>query len=125
MRLAAVLLLVVFGMHYLGDIIATGYVERAAAARAWEYVLRGAGGALVLLVVGLLVRRPVVWALCLWGAIEDGMRSGCRLAHPMNQRPPETDPFTGLCGDYSLYRIGLIAAAVIAVFLLDRLRGKQ
>jgi hypothetical protein len=120
MRLTAALLMIVFGMHYLGYIIATGYENQVAAARAWEYVLGGAGGALVLLAVGLLARRPVVWAVCLWGAIEDGMQSACRLAHPMNARPPTTETFSGLCGDPDWYRMGLIAAAVIAVFISSR-----
>lgn len=112
--LAAALLVVIVTMHYLGDPIASGYGDKAAAAaRAWEYVLRGLGGAAVLLLCGLLARRPLVWPLVLWGMAEDLQRAGCRLAHPMTAPPPTTDLFAGLCGD-GPYRLGVIAAALAA-----------
>lgn len=125
-RLACGLLLIIYGMHYLGDNIASGYDQKVAAiaARAWEYVLRGFGGAAVLCAIGLLARSIVVWPVCLWGMAEDAERGICRLAHPMSQKPPETGIFTGLCGA-PMYWIGLLAAAVIAVICLDKFRGQK
>jgi len=113
--LAAALLVTIVVMHYLGDPIATGYAPgvKAAAAKAWEYVLRGFGGAAVLLLCGLLARRALVWPFVLWGMAEDLQRSGCRLAHPMTAPPPATELFAGLCGD-GPYRLGVIAAALAA-----------
>ena len=118
--------MIIYAMHFMGDNIASSYDPKvaAAAARAWEYVLRGFGGAAVLLLIGIVARSAVVWPAVLWGVAEDAQRGVCRLAHPMIQKPPETDVFSGLCGA-PMYWLGIVSAAVIAVIFLDKFRGQK
>lgn len=123
--LAVALLLIIVVMHYAGDPIASSYGDKApAAAKAWDYVLRGLGGAAVLLLCGLLARRPLVWPFVLWGMVEDLERAGCRLAHPMTAPPPGSELFAGLCGD-GPYRLGVIAAALAAARVAYLLAGEN
>jgi len=123
-RLAVVLLLMVYGVHYLNDPIASHYApdERIAAAKAWEYILTNAGYCAVLAVCGLLARKPLAWPVIGWGMVEFGERSMCRLARPIGGDPPEVPLFSGLCG-VELYWLGIIAAAVIAIAMLDKFTG--
>src|SRR6187455_2491944 len=68
-RLAALLLALLFGVHYLNDTIASSYAppQRVAAAKAWEYILTNAGFCAVLAVVGMLARKPLAWPVIGWG----------------------------------------------------------
>jgi hypothetical protein len=121
MRLPVLLLLLVIGMHYLPDHIAAGYANKLAAAKAWEYILGGAGGAALFLLVGLLARHPLAWPPVLWGAVEEGERAMCRLAKPIGGDVPVAELFSGLCG-VEAYWLGVIAGGIIAVTMLDKLR---
>lgn len=119
MRLAAILMLLVAGTHYGYDPIAAAfYKDQTAAARALFYAFRGIEGAALFLVVGLLARRPLVLAVCLWGVLEEGQTAVCRLARGI-ENVPVHEAFQGLCGS-PMYGLGLMIAACLAIYWLDR-----
>lgn len=118
MRLAAILLLLVAMTHYAYPVVATLYPDADRAARALFYVARGFEGVALFGLIGILVRQPLVWAMCLWGAVEEGQTAVCRLAAGIGQ-PVKTEPFEGLCGN-GLYQIGLVALLWLGVSILDR-----
>lgn len=125
MRLAALLLAVVFGMNYTADNIAAMYgTDQIAAAKAWDYIAQGLGSVAVFLCLGLLARKPMAWLVCLWGALESGQRSVCRLARPIGGEPPEVPLFSGLCG-VDFYWLGILAALLLAVVMADKLRRRE
>lgn len=124
MRLAVTLLVIFFGMFYLPSIIATGYAEQTAAAKAWQYILAGVGIFCCVGLLGLLARSAVVWPVVLWGMAEGAQQAACRLAKPIGGEPPSAPPFSGLCGT-DFYWLGIFAALCIAVSLADKLRGKH
>jgi hypothetical protein len=117
-KLAAALLLMIGVTHYGYDLLAHGHADQAQAARAWFYTLRGMEGAALLLVVWALVRRPLVGAVCLWGACEEAQTAVCRVAHGIGDLPPY-EPFVGLCG-VEMYWLGIAAAAVLATSIARR-----
>lgn len=119
MRLAILLLLTVAGVHYLADPLATAYANQVAAAKAWEYILTNAGDCVLLLGIGLLARKPMVWLVVGWGIFESSQRVVCRLDKPIGGEPPVADLFQGLCGN-GWYTLGLMAAAGLAVHILDK-----
>jgi len=122
-RLAAILLLTVFGIHYLNDNVASfyAYMQQVAAAKAWEYVFTNAGLCVVLACVGLLARKPLVTAICVWGIVESAERVVCRLDRPIGGQPPVVELYSGLCG-VKFYWIGLIVAVCLAIEWLDKFR---
>lgn len=126
MRLAALLLALMYGVHYLNDPIASLYApdQRIAAAKAWEYILTNAGFCAVLAACGMLARKPLAWPVIGWGMLELGERSMCRLARSIGSDPPEVPLFSGLCG-VEFYWLGIGIAAVIAVMFLDKIRDKK
>ncbi len=114
MRLAIILLLVVTGTHYGTAPLSLFYEDPTRAARALFYVARGMEGAVLFVLVGILVRRPVVWAVCFFGFIEEAQTSVCRVAYGIAGNPgPQL--FSGLCGQ-NLYILGLIAALGLALY---------
>lgn len=119
--LAVVLLLTLFGMHYLPSILALNYANQVAAAKAWQYVNGGFGMAVVLGCLGLLVRSAVVWPFVAWGVAEGLGQSVCRLAKPIGGAPPSAGPFDGLCG-VDFFWLGIIAAGWLAILMLDKWR---
>jgi hypothetical protein len=127
-RLAILVLCLWFFTHYGYDPLASLYSDPsltiaederrvAQAARDWFYVLRGFEGTFLFALVGLLAGRPLVWAVCLWGAIEELQTAVCGMAYPLRMPPYES--FRGLCGN-GWYSIGLFVSALIAVKILDR-----
>lgn len=122
--LAVVLLVTLFGMHYLPSILALNYANQVAAAKAWQYVNGGAGMAVVLGCLGLLVRSAVVWPCVGWGIAEGLGQSVCRLAKPIGGAPPSAGPFNGLCG-VDFYWLGIFASLVLAVSILDKIRRRK
>jgi len=122
--LAAVLLVTLFCMHYTPSILALSYANQVAAAKAWQYILGGAGAAVVLGCLGLLVRSVAVWPFVVWGIAEGLGQSVCRLAKPIGGDPPSAGLFDGLCGVH-FYWLGILAALILAVSLADKLRGKH
>lgn len=124
MRLAAILLLTIFCMHYLPDILALNYADQTAAGKAWQYVMRGFGGAVLMCLLGVLARNPVVWACAFWGMVESSEEAICRLAHPIGGEPPVAHQFSGLCGP-DFYWLGIIAALILAVAILEKIRGRD
>lgn len=63
---------------------------------AWEFVVFGLEAAVLWLIVGAAARWVSVQAVAAWGAMEGGMRAGCRLALPMD-RPPRLGDGQNLC----------------------------
>jgi hypothetical protein len=118
MRLAAFCLAIIALTHYGYDILAMAYEDRAQAARAIFYVLRGVEGTALFALVGILARRPLVILVFVWGAVEESQTAVCRLAAGIGETPGYA-PFQGLCGA-PWYTLGLMAAAGLAVHLLDK-----
>lgn len=127
--LAALLLLVVASTHYGYDLLAAGYSDTAAAAKAWFYVLRGVAGVVLFAVIWALAyqrwgRAALIVALpCAWGLAEEGQTAICRLSRPIAEFPGH-DLFVGLCGS-DLYWLGVVAAAVIGGLILDKREGSH
>ena len=118
MRLPVILLVLIASTHYGYEILASAYQDQGAAARAIFYALRGIEGAALFVVVGLLARRPLVWLVCLWGAVEESQTTVCRLARGI-ENVPGYDAFQGLCGA-PWYTLGLMVMAILAVHILDK-----
>jgi len=127
-RLAALILALVASVHYGYKPLAEMYPDTARAARAWSYVLQAGEGATLYLLVAFLACIVAAatrsWALlpplalgCIWGAAEDTQRVVCRVAYPMDKPPPLE--IADLCGA-SMYWIGLIAVACLAVYVARR-----
>lgn len=112
MRLAALLLLLVTGTHYLYAPLSLLYEDSAFAARSIFYAARGFEGAALFVLLGLLVRKPLVGLVCAWGALEEAQTGICRIAAGLGS-PVETSAFSGLCG-VEMYSLGVIAAALLA-----------
>jgi hypothetical protein len=119
LRLAAFLLVILFGMHYLPSIIALGYVEQTAAAKAWQYILNGMGVACLLGLLGVFARSAVAWPFIAWGMVESSMQSVCRLGKPIGGQVASAPPFSGLCG-VDAYYLGVIAVGWLAFSWLDK-----
>jgi hypothetical protein len=126
MKLAALLLLTLFGIHYLNDTVASTYAtpQQPYAAKAWEYIFTAVGGCIVLALLGLCARSWHVWPVILFGMVEGGERAVCRLARPIGDGAPLVKIFSGLCG-VQFYWLGLIAGGILAVSMLDKLRKKR
>jgi hypothetical protein len=126
------LLLVVVVVSHMGYMpIGELYANPLAAAKAWQYVLRGIEGVVLYLVVWSLtpwtpvVMRYAVSLVCAWGALESFQIAACRLALPMDRPPPKTPLYTGLCDLVTGWPIYLLTTlAVLAVALIPR-RSKR
>jgi hypothetical protein len=135
-RLAAFLLLVVAGTHYLYRHLAVGYPDPDVAARAWFYLLRGVGGSLMYAMVALLAALlaasindwrayPAVAMACLWGLMEEAQTAICRLATGMGEySPPAPDGLCSLLTGLPMYSIGIASGAALAVYIAVRLGGR-
>lgn len=127
--LAALLLVLVAGVHYGPDLLANGYADHGAARRAIYYVMRSFEGAMqyaliALLVLELALRQPepafgwreraeeparrnvalaipaaLVTLVCSWGIVEHLQAGACRLAIGIGNRLSAGQPLTGLCDD--------------------------
>lgn len=132
----ASLLLVMVGLTHIGpDNIASLYpVDQVRAAKAWHYVLRAfpESTLLYLMVWNLtpwepIPRRLAVSVACFLGAFFSFQIALCRVQFPMNQPPPDTELFTGLCDKATgmpVYMMALGAIAVLLVTFLIRPREK-
>lgn len=119
------LLLLVAVTHFGYELIALGYEQRDAAARAWFYILRGVEGAALFGVIASLVRSRAVLAVCILGLSEESMTAACRASKPIGESLGY-EPFAGLCGQ-EWYFAGLIALGLVALGIaydLGRGRGK-
>lgn len=125
MRLAVVVLLIVFGMHYAADIAATAYAaeQQVRAAKAWEYVFTALGCAGLFVLVGILGRQRMAWPVCAFGAVECMERAVGRLAKPIGPPPPEVPQFSGLLGSVAFWA-GLGCSLWLALELLERTKKK-
>jgi hypothetical protein len=120
MRLAAALLLLVACCHYGDSLLAQGYDNPEAAARAIFYILRGIEGVVLFAVIAAITRNRYAFAVCLFGMFEEGQTAICRAAKPIAERPA-VELFKGLCGE-PWYGVGLLLAALIAASMADKLR---
>lgn len=130
--LASLLLLIVTVTHMGYDPIAGFYPEnQARAASAWHSVLRAfPESTLLYLLVWLLTpwqpvaARLAASAVCAWGALESFQIAACRLQYPMNQPPPRTELYTGLCDVVTGWPIYLLTVSMLMLVsvLLGRLR---
>ncbi len=123
MRLAALLLLLIAGTHYLYPVLSINHADPQYTAQAWFYILRGCEGAVLFLVCGLLAGHRLVSAVCCWGFVEEGQTAACRFAAGVDERP-QVELFSGLCGT-EFYYIGLLAALWLALTWLDKRRGPK
>lgn len=120
MRLAALLLVLVAATHYGYAPIAALFEDQDQAARALFYVFRGLEGAALYAVIAFLVRHPAVWAVCLWGAIEESQTAVCRLSSGIANEV-RVDLFDGLCGP-GWYGLGVCIAAGLAASVVQGAR---
>lgn len=126
LRLLAVLLFVAIGaVHYGPAILARGYGDLAEpVGRAMHYVAQGLKGIAFLALLALLLPSkraaiPVV-LVCLWGAIEDTLVAGCRLARGITQ-PADPGLWAGVCRqvtDAPTFLVGPVMAAIAAAAIL-------
>lgn len=115
MNLAALLLLTVAITHYGVDPLCALVPEWAHAAKALFYVFRGAEGAILFAVIGVL--RPILWPVCAWGLVEEGETAVCRFAAGPLNVPPPAAPWIGLCGEavhLPIYMLGIVYLAILA-----------
>lgn len=124
MNAAALLLVVYVVMHLMPDIAALPYANQTAAGKAWEYIFTNAGICVLVAVVGVVLRRPMVWPVCALLFFENGQRVVCRLSRPIGDAPPVVEQFSGLCGR-EFYAIGLALMLWAAMIFLEKLRDKQ
>lgn len=100
MRFAAVLLLVVYLVHYGTGQFAEVYPDTAAAERALFYAAQGFKGCVLYLVIAAMAPRRAwsipLWAVCLWGFLEDFQVGACRLAAGI-QNTPVLGDWQGMC----------------------------
>jgi hypothetical protein len=123
--LAVALLVIVAAAHFGYEPLALAYEQRAAAAKAWFYMLRGLEGVTLFAVIAALVKCRAVIAVCLLGMSEEGLTVACRASKPIGESLGYA-PFTGLCGR-EWYFAGLIALGLVALGIaydLGRVRGK-
>lgn len=126
--LPSLLLVIVVLTHYGGDLLATMYLDQAAASRAWFYVLRGLEGGLLFLIVWsltpvqpLAVRYGASLA-CAWGALEEFQTAACRLAIGIDQTA-ESGLFRGLCDvvtGWPVYMLTITSALLVAALRFQR-----
>jgi len=117
-RLAIILMLLVAGTHYAYAPLALLYEHPKVAAKALFYVARGIEGAAVFSLLGLLSKRPEVWAVCALGFIEESETAVCRLSDPIDS-VPGVEIFDGLCGQ-QYYALGLWALVCLALYMRGR-----
>ena len=113
MNLFALLLLAVAVTHYGVDVICALFPSLEHASRGLFYAMRGVEGLIAFLVIGYI--RPALWAVCLWGAFEEGQTAACRLSYGFGS-VPSVSPWTGLCGEEThlpLYMMGIVIAALL------------
>lgn len=130
--LASLLLLIVAITHIGPDNIGSFYDNPVRAASAWHSVLRAfPESTLLYLLVWLLTPwKPVsvryaVSAVCAWGGVESFQIAACRLQYPMNQPPPKTELYTGLCDVVTGWPVYMLTiGAVLLVVFLTRPREK-
>lgn len=122
-QLAALLLLVVFVTHYGYDHLAAFYANKAHAAAAWFYVLRGVQEVILYLLIAFLTPRRsgpafvVVVAACIWGALEGAQAAVCQSVAGMGAYTSAPGPYAGLCDavtGWPMYLAGLMVACLIA-----------
>lgn len=115
------LLLVLVSLHYAYEplVALVGWTTRA-----WFYVFQGFTGAVLFLLVALVVRRGIPLGIALWGAVEQGLVTGCRLVQ-FPGPPPPVGEGEGICAAHGLntYMIGLFVVAAFAFILARRQRG--
>lgn len=116
MKLAALLLLLVAGCHYLYDPISALYPNPERAAKNLFYCFRGIEGAALFGVIAVLAKNRLVMVICAWGMFEESQTAICSVTRGLGVKQNYA-VFEGLCGP-GLYSIGLVIAAVIAYHLV-------
>lgn len=125
MRLATPLLLLVAATHFGYELLALGYDQREAAAKAWFYIARGIEGAALFAIIAARSKNLSVVLVCVLGLSEESLTAACRASKPIGESLGYA-PFTGLCGP-GWYSAGLIALGLVALGIaydLGRGRGK-
>ena len=134
MRLTAVLLLLMWGAHYLFKSLAWSYPDPVFAAKAIFYAVGGLERSVLYFLVWLLgymvVSKPARIPLtlcCLWGVVEGLQIAVCRAAWGFQNAVPNK-PIDGLCDSLTglpLYSLGLAAFAFIAALLAFQIRDNH
>lgn len=126
LRLDVALLLLIAVTHFGYDVLAMAYEQRAAAAKAWFYVLRGVEGMVLFALFAGRERKGTVMAVCMLGMSEESLTAACRVSKPIGEAPGY-EPFAGLCGPEwyfaGLGALGLLALAI--AYDLGRGRGSK
>jgi len=126
--LPSLLLVIVAITHTSYDLIGSFYENPVRAATAWHHVLRAFPEAtlLYLIVWSLIPWKPIGVRvagslICAGGALESFQIAACRVVYPMDQPPPKTALYTGLCDVVSGWPIYMLTVVVVLlVSLLTR-----
>jgi hypothetical protein len=126
--LPSLLLVIVAITHTSYDLIGSFYENPVRAAATWHHVLRAFPEAtlLYLIVWSLIPWKPISVRIagsliCAWGALESFQIAACRVVYPMDQPPPKTELYAGLCDAVSGWPIYMLTIAVVLlVSLLTR-----
>ena len=122
---ALALFVLVLLTHYGYDPLAKLFDEPKAARRLF-YTLRGAEGAVLFVVVGILSQGILMRLASLWGLYEESQTTVCQLAEGIDHRSAYV-PFQGLCGS-GWYAVGLVIAFCLACainYVAGRPRGPK
>ena len=148
--LAALLLVLIAGVHYGGDLLALGYPDPDQARKAIYYVLRSLEGAIQYGVIAALafllwVNRAaepgrvkgaafarssvaLVVLVCSWGAAEHLQAAACRLSLGIATKPPTGAALTGICDGLTglpLYAAGVGVIAFLAAVIAAHSLGEK
>lgn len=126
--LPSLLLVIVAITHTAYDLLGGFYAHPLRAAAAWHHVLRAFPEAtlLYLIVWSLIPWRPIGVRIagslvCAWGALESFQIAACRVVYPMDQPPPKTPLYSGLCDVVTGWPIYMLTLGVVLlVSLLTR-----
>lgn len=124
-RLIAFCLLCVIGaVHYGVDPLAQHFTDAASARRALFYVAQGLKGVSLFALIAFMAPRRItaipLYLVCLWGAVEDSLVAGCRLARGI-ETSLDLGPWRGACSSglqEPTFLFGPVIGAIAAGALL-------
>ncbi len=132
--LPSLLLLIVAITHTSYDLIGELYANPTRAATSWHHVLRAFPEAtlLYLIVWSLIPWKPISVRIagslaCAWGALESFQIAACRVTYPMDQPPPKTALYTGLCDvvtGWPIYMLTITVVLLISLLTRPSYRGR-
>lgn len=119
--IALALLLLIGAVHYAVEPLASTYADPARANRALFYVAQGIKGVCLFGLIAFIAPRKLtaipLYLACLWGAAEDSLVAGCRIARGI-ETPLDLGLWQGVCSGWPTNFIGPVIGAIAAGALL-------